>query len=322
MNFDSRVVPSKCKVKLPYYFNPTTVGLSLHDPYLRVASVVSATQVRVFTMLSLTMWHNVHTKFRKNRPTSSTVPIKKEKQMNGMVISEHNCFRSKCCDKGNGSSEYCQILICYKPTNKTSAEERNDPNTKTTVHTLNLSDFCSNTYCHSVVLVVVFVVVVDFIFTIITAATATAAATTTTTADVESELHKLLPCNTMCKAAPRRSDVTNRSIAFARLLLYKEKEGSTKGKNDKRQITWHTGKTEEKRVKEKEHGIAQHSTCSASLNNISVYIFVLYVSSLLINPITVLWYFRLFSFNHDSSRTSWALSRRTPPPWRMAEKSV
>ena len=50
-------------------------------------------------MLSLPMSHIVHTKFRKNRPTSSTVPIKKEKQMNGMVISEDNCFRSECVTK-------------------------------------------------------------------------------------------------------------------------------------------------------------------------------------------------------------------------------
>ena len=63
--------------------------------------------------------------------------------------------------------------------------------------------------------------------------------TTTTTTYVEHELHKLLPCCTICKAAPRRSDVTNRSTAFARLLLqvYKENERSTKGRNVKRQKT-------------------------------------------------------------------------------------
>ena len=115
-----------------------------------------------------------------------------------------------------------------------------------TVHPLNLSDFCNNTYYHSVVLVVVFVVVVDFIFT---TTTTSAATTSTTTADVESELHKLLPCNTMCKAAPWRSDVTVlqhvHGFFYKRKMKGRRKEGMTKDN------TRHTGKRELKRAKEK-----------------------------------------------------------------------
>jgi len=204
------------------------------------------------------------------------------------------------------------VLVTVRVTNWPTNVRRRATRSKyhDTVHPLNLSDFCNNTYCHSVLLVVL--VVVDFIFATATAASAaTATATTTTAADVEIELHKLLPCNTTCKAAPRRSDVTGLQHLhgfFKRKRKGRRKEGMTEDN------TRHTGKTEQKRAKEKEHGTAQHT-----LYQLTQYICIHLrpLRLVTINPTAVLWYCRLFSFNHDSSRTRWALSRRNPPPMTL-----
>jgi hypothetical protein len=93
---------------------------------------------------------------------------------------------------------------------------------------------------------------------------------------------------------------------FKRKRKGRRKEGMTEDN------TRHTGKTEQKRAKEKEHGTAQHP-----LYQLTQYICIHLrpLRLVTINPTAVLWYCRLFSFNHDSSRTRWALSRRTPPPY-------
>jgi hypothetical protein len=64
-----------------------------------------------------------------------------------------------------------------------------------------------------------------------------------------------------------------------------------------RKITWHRA--------------AQHTLCQLT-QHICIHLHPLRLVTT--NSITVLWYRRLFSFSHDSSRTSWALSRRNPPP--------
>jgi hypothetical protein len=133
--------------------------------------------------------------------------------------------------------------------------------------------------------------------------------TTTTTTTVERELHKLLPCCTICNAAPRRSDVTNRSTTFGRLLLYKENEWSTNGKNDKRQKTHRQNRRGLRKITW--HRATQHTLCQLT-QLICIHLHPLRLVTT--NSITVLWYRRLFSFSHDSSRTSWVLSRQTPPP--------